>query len=332
MQTSAQGLVPAGDLEPRFRQALANNHDITHQLQNISWSLIERSPLLDSANIVPADWESIARDCRRYGNMQGLVVVHGTDTLAYTASALAFFLHDFAIPVVITGAQYPLGTGAGDAVDNLSGALLAASNTPAGVWVYFHQQLMPASRVVKKDATSLNGFSAPREALCKQPPSLKMPPTNGPMLSPVSPGGGSLQSAPRNWPDIHIATVLIQPGYSARQFSALLQSKPDAIILSLYGIGTLADLNHPLLTLLEQAIRLDIVLVAVSQCYIGNIDFDVYRTGHALKKLGVLSAADMTLEAAYSKLAVLFRLGYSIADIRQLFVRPIANEMTIECI
>jgi len=315
MQQSEQGLVPARDLAERFTVALQNAADQADKLDAIQWSLIECQPLLDSANMQTSDWESMAAHCRQHQGYQGVVLVHGTDTLAYTASALAFLLADIQISVIITGAQHPLGTPGSDALDNLSGALLAATLAPNGVQVYFNQRLMPGARVVKKDALSLNGFDTPRYP----PPSQPTPP----LVELCS------QHEQRGWADIKIATVIMQPAYDAAQLAALINTHPGAIILCLYGVGTLPDANRELLLQLQRAHELGIVLVAVSQCYIGEIDFQRYATGRALKNIGVLSARDMTLEAAYSKLAVLFRLGYSVAQIRTLFVTIIANEMSI---
>ena len=313
MVAGSQGLVPAPDLHRRFEKALSAAPDISHSLRNISWSFIERTPLLDSANITPSDWESIARACRDTRGLSGLVIIHGTDTLYYKASALAFLLADTSIPVVITGAQKPLDVADGDALSNLQGAMLAASKYDAGVWVYFDRQLMPAARTVKKDAIHSDGFAAPRAT----PPYAQMP---GKALSP--------QATLRDWSDISVVVVHMLPGYSVKQPSALINTHPDAIILELYGMGTLADQNSELLLQLANARNNNIVLVAISQCYIGTIDFDLYAPGQALKQLGALNAQDMTLEAAYSKLMLLFRLGYPDEDIRQLFLSPIASEMS----
>ncbi len=314
MQPGEAGLVPAGGLAGRFLHALQQAPDIASQLNSVCWSFHECDPLLDSANMSPADWELIALQCQKFESAKALIVVHGTDTLAYTASALAFLLAGFPIPVIITGSQHPLGTANGDALDNLSGAILKAEQADIGVWVYFHKKLMPAARVVKKDALHLDGFSTPR--LLRN----SLPPPSRNLLS--------RQKNSRNWPDIQITTVHLQPGYSAIQMLAVLSATPDAIILSLYGLGTLADLDHALLSALRQATEDGVVLVAVSQCYVGHIDFDVYATGQALKNIGILSGRDMTLEAAYSKLMILFRLGYSVAEIKQLFVQEINNEMS----
>lgn len=312
------GLEPAGDLAARFEQALNDHPAHRNQLNCMRWNFVELQPLLDSANMQPADWERIANTCSDLPKADALVIIHGTDTLAYTASALAYLLGPISIPVLITAAQKPLGVEDSDALTNLTGAMKAAcklSETPGSqaVWVYFDQRLLPATRVVKKSSLDFDGFDAPRANPESVPPS--------PPLKLHS------SSAARNWHSIHVATVIMQPGYTAVQFRAVLSTRPQAIILSLYGMGTLADSNHDLLLALDEARRQDIVVVAVSQCYIGSIDFSVYATGKQLAQLGVLSGADITLEAAYAKLLVLFRKGYTIKEIKQLFRHSIANDI-----
>lgn len=314
MQAGPHGLEPAPDLSQRFKTELKSASGKATVLGNIDWSFIERKPLLDSANMTPADWELCAKDCLDTEGFTGLVIIHGTDTLSYTASALAYLLADTSIPIVITGSQKPLGIANSDALDNLLGAMLSASQSEAGVWVYFHQQLMPAARTVKKDAIHFDGFAAPRV-------NLSLPtPKPGKALTP--------QTKIREWTDINVAVVQMLPGYSPQQLSALIETRPKAIILELYGLGTLADQNTSLLAQLLEAQKRNILLVAISQCYIGTIDFNIYAPGRALKQLGVLNARDMTLEAAYCKIMLLFRLGYSENDIRVLFLTPIANEIS----
>ncbi len=314
MLTGTSGLVPAPGLSQRFETALNTAPDKRDSLRNISWSFVERTPLLDSANMTPADWESIALDCLDIEGLAGLIIIHGTDTLAYTASALAYLLAGISIPVIITGSQQPLGVTSSDALDNLQGAMLAACRGEAGVWVYFHQQLMLAARTVKKNAIHFDGFAAPRAkpALCAL--------ANEKPLTP--------QAMPRDWADVNVAVVQMLPGYSMQQLSALIDTRPNAIILALYGLGTLADQNTKLLALLATARDSNIVLVAISQCYIGTIDFDRYQPGQALKQLGVINARDMTLEATYCKLMLLFRMGYPCVEIPKLLCSSIANEIS----
>ena len=316
MRESRLGLVPAPGLAERLNTQLEANSELHEQAAHIQWEMVENSPLLDSANVTPANWEAIAEQCQAVNDCQGIVVIHGTDTLAYSASALAFLLQHIEIPVILTGAQKPLGVTAGDALQNLVGAMRAASKAHSGVWVYFHHQLMPAARVVKKDAISFQGFTTPRltPLVLNEPPSLTHI---------------DWQPQPREWEAVKVATTQIIPGYSADQLEAIIATQPSAIILSLFGLGTLPDQNHAITDALDAANQQGIVMAAISQCYVGAIDFSVYATGAQLASSGVLNGRDMTLEAAYTKLLILFRLGYKQDAIQELFVPNLAHEITI---
>lgn len=314
MQSSEQGLVPATGLAERLKEQLETMPGYRQQLSGLKWTLTENTPLLDSANISPPDWEAIADQCRQSADYQAVVIIHGTDTLAYTAAALSYFLQSTDIPVLLTGSQKPLGASGGDALSNLAGAMRESVKAPRGVWVYFHHKLMPGARVVKKDAISFAGFDTPR--------------LSGTLDDRQSLEQLDWQARPGEWASIRIVTSQMLPGYDADQLNTLISSHPDAIILSLYGLGTLPDQNTDLLNALASANRQGIIVAAISQCYIGLIDFSVYATGARLVSTGVLDGWDMTLEAAYTKLMVLFRLGYSVEETRQLFEQNLANELT----
>jgi len=312
MQAGAHGLVPASGLAARINVLLDASSKYKNQLDDIEWSLTENTPLLDSANIVPDDWEHMAKLCLEHKGADAIVIIHGTDTLAYTSSALAFLLQDINIPVIVTGSQKPLHAPDSDALNNLIGAMLEARQVPPGLWVYFDHRLMSGVRTVKKDAIHFDGFDTPR-------------------LLQGSKAGVSekimWQASARDWDAIQITNVHMMPGYPVRHLNALIEARPDAIILSIYGLGTFADQNIALLEALHKAREQNIIVVAISQCYIGYVDFSVYATGRQLTALGVLSGRDITLEAAYTKLMVLFRLGYTIEQIKDLFERNINYEM-----
>ena len=312
MQPGQHGLAPASNLGSRICHVLDNQPALKPKLQDIDWTISERAPLLDSANIVPADWESIAKICSEVNDAQGIVIIHGTDTLAYTACALAYFLADSEIPVVLTGSQRPLEAEDSDALGNLLGALVAVGSAEPGIWVYFHGQIMPAARVVKKDALSDDGFATPR------------------LLAPFQSANTKLawQNSPRPWNTLFIPIIHLSPGFQAKQLNAIIGNQPCAIILALYGQGTFASKNAALLDALKQANEKQIILVAVSQVFVGRIDFSLYAAGAELDELGVISGRDMTLEAAYTKLMVLFRLGYTVSKIKQLFGQSIVGEVS----
>ncbi len=319
MEPSDQGLVPARNLAQHFEQALNQAPDLKADLSHVQWSITSLPVLLDSANIQPQHWEALAKQCIAITidetKIDGIVIIHGTDTLAYTASALAYFLSDIKLPVIITGSQKPLyqtQNSLSDALDNLSGSLLIAGKTKAGVYVFFHDMLMPAARVVKKDAISFDGFATPR--LSEN-------------ITRTKPYALNWQNQNRPWASCHVAIVYMMPGFKPAQLKAIIETQPSAIILSLYGAGTLPDQDPELIETLTYAQAQNIILVGVSQCYIAKVDFSIYAAGNILHSLGVLNGKDLTLEAAYTKLMVLLRMGYTNDDIKHLFITPLVGEM-----
>lgn len=306
-------MVPATGLAARLNTMLEASGKYRNRLDDIAWSLTECTPLLDSANIQPTDWEQMAELCVEHQQADAVIIVHGTDTLAYTSSALAFLLQGIDVPVIVTGAQKPLEAQGSDALDNLAGALLEAQQAQPGVWVYFNRRLMPGARAVKKDAIGFAGFDAPR-------------------LSTSFAQGATTQidwqANRRPWDSIAVSCVQMVPGYRSSHLRALLITRPDALVLSLYGLGTLADQNRSLLDELRAAQKQGIVVAAISQCYVGRVDFSAYATASKLARMGVLNGRDITLEAAYTKLMVLFRLGYPIRQIKALFGQNTCYEMS----
>jgi L-asparaginase len=315
MQAGEKGLVPASFLGARLKAVFAASGQYKNQLEMIDWSLTECTPLLDSANVAPTDWERMANQCLAHKQADAIILVHGTDTLAYTSCARAYLLKNIDIPIIIPGSQKPLEAPGSDALDNLAGAMLEAGQTAPGVWVYFDQRLMPGARVVKKDAIQFAGFDTPRL--------LGSPESNQPTQI-------GWQASPRDWGSIQVANIHMVPAYPAPHLDALLATQPHAIILSLYGLGTLCDQNTELLEALRNARKQGTILVAISQCYVGRIDFSAYATGAQLAQIGVLNGHDLTLEAAYTKLMILFRLGYSGRQTAELFEQNLSQEMSIQ--
>ncbi|MCP4010818.1 MAG: asparaginase, partial [Proteobacteria bacterium] len=198
MRAGEHGLEPAPDLAARLEVLFGASDKYKNQIDTINWSLTETAPLLDSANIVPSDWEAMANLCLKHKQADAIIFVHGTDTLAYTSSALAFLLPTIDIPVIITGSQKPLEAPGSDALDNLAGAMLEVDRAGPGVQVYFDFRLMPGARVVKKDAIHFAGFDTPRLSGSAE-------------RATTTPIGW--QASRRGWDSIEVACIHMVPGY-----------------------------------------------------------------------------------------------------------------------
>lgn len=287
---------------------------------------------LDSANLDQAGMRAIARAVSarvRTLKPVGVVITHGTDTLAYSAARLAFELHDCPVPVIVTGSMHPLGATGGDAEDNLSFALTAARGRNPGVWVGFAGALLPALRVSKVSAHDKNAFAA---SLPLAPNALGVPKPAAPPLgsaspafatSTVQPGTQVQAAAPAS---ARVAPFLIYPGVSGEELALLRKTEPQGIVLSCYGTGTAPFATGTLAAELRRTAEKIPVLV-VSQCARGAIDFGLYEAGHAFTRAGVAAGGDMTLEAALAKLAFLIDRGYSRERVLRLAALNLLGEL-----
>ncbi|SNS17633.1 asparaginase [Noviherbaspirillum humi] len=280
---------------------------------------------IDSSNAIPADWQRIAQDiARHYGACDGVVVLHGTDTMTHAASALSFMLQGLRKPVIVTGSQIPLGEARSDALQNIVTALqLAARDDIREVAVYFGQRLLRGNRATKVSNTRLTAFDSPNH------------PPLGEVGIDIHLDASALwqpRAAERfDLPPYEAGRILplrFAPGLPARLLDAMLALMPRALILEGYGAGNLPDNDPDLHRLLRQAHDAGVLLVARSQCLHGGVALDAYATGSALAQAGVIGAADMTFEALYAKLHHLFALGLPADEVRQALLSNLAGELT----
>ena len=304
MTESPTGLVPAADIEVRLRQVLSGSFN--DELP--SWSLYTLDELIDSANADFSSWLTIESAVRVRSDVhQGWVIIHGTDTMAYSASALSFLLADLAAPVVFTGSQLPLEAPLSDAPDNFKNALALAAGKTDGVWISFDGNTLQGNRATKVHANGMKAFAMPNGL--------------GKRVAPAA----MLQQRGAKPPRILI--VHIAPSVDAKALRASIETGPDVLILRLYGAGTFPQGEPALIDCLAQAAEAGIMMVAVSQCAAGSIDFELYAVSNALLHHGVIGAGDMTLEAVYAKAACLYLRGYSPAKVRIKMAENLCGEM-----
>ncbi len=284
----------------------------------------EYCPLLDSANMSPSDWENIAGDIEsHYADFDGFVILHGTDTMAYSASALSFMLEELSKPVIFTGSQIPIGQIRSDAFDNLIGSLLIAGfQSIPEVAIYFHNHLYRGNRCQKVDATGFDAFASPN-----------FPPLAN-VGTKIEINHAIINKYPRNPFKVQrisppkIITMNLFPGFDATIIQALIGQKIDGIILRTYGVGNAPVQNKTLLQALENAHEQGVVIVNCTQCFQGRVDMSGYETGTDLINAGVVSGSDMTVEAALTKLYYLFNIGLHQQQIEELMQQNIRGELT----
>ncbi|MBY0544602.1 MAG: asparaginase [Gammaproteobacteria bacterium] len=270
------------------------------------YDLLEYAELLDSADTSPKDWNTIAHDiASRYEQYDAFLVLHGTDTMAYTASALSFLFENLSKPIIFTGSQVPLVEAHTDARENLINAMLIAGNYAVPeVCVFFNNILLRGNRTRKTNAYGFDAFSSPNF------------PTLGEVGITIS-IKSDLLLQPNPTLTMHsqpvkkqkIAKFSFFPGADLDLLATLIEQPLQALILETYGVGNAPVKQAPLLKLLESAYKKDIILLNATQCLKGSVDMQSYATGQALAERGVMSCYDMTPESIIAKLYYLLSLS-----------------------
>ncbi|XP_053553076.1 60 kDa lysophospholipase [Bombina bombina] len=296
------------------------------QSKRIVYTVLEYSPLLDSCNMTTDDWAKIAKDIQKhYEHYDGFVVLHGTDTMAYTASALSFMCENLGKTIILTGSQVPIYELRNDGRDNLLGALLIAGQfVIPEVCLYFHHKLYRGNRVTKVDAGSFNAFSSPN----------------------LPPLANSEVDFTVNWETVwrpnttkkflvhtdmnrNVGLLRIFPGITAATVKAFLQPPMEGIVLETYGSGNAPDCRLDLLGELKNATERGVAIINCTQCLRGSVT-DSYATGKALTVVGVIPGCDLTPEAALAKLSyVLGKKHLTQEEKRKMLFENLRGEMTV---
>jgi L-asparaginase len=317
------GYSPApGYLQKQMRAMPELRHDSMP-----SFTINEYKPLLDSSNMTPGDWVKIANDIAvHYDDYDGFVVLHGTDTMAYTASALPFLLEGLAKPVIITGSQIPLCEIRNDARENLITSLIIASQHDVPeVCLYFGGVLLRGCRAVKVSADGFAAFASP----------------NVPPLGTVGIDieiNHALVRRPRTHRRLRahelrgmpvVSALRLFPGISPELVRNILRPPLKGLVLEAYGVGNGPDHNEEFVAALADATARGVVIVDCTQCLEGTVNLNEYAAGSALARAGVISGYDMTAESALAKLYYLFSRGFPPAKVRQQMQRDLRGEVTI---
>jgi L-asparaginase len=320
----------AGTLRP---MDLAHLEEQVPELQRIAVDLssVAFEHPIDSSDMHPADWVRIASIIgEQYDRHDGFVVLHGSDTMAYTASALSFLLEGLNKPVILTGSQLPIGTIRTDAKENLITAIeVAASKDDQGhpmvpeVAVYFEYQLMRGNRTVKVHAERFEAFRSPNWPVLAEAgvhlryaPSAILPHRSGPLVV-------------HHRLDDRIAVIRLFPGIrSSWVRHALSEPELRAAILTTFGSGN-APTDPDLLAALREARARGVLLLNVTQCVGGRVEQGRYATSKELQAMGVVPGADITVEAAVAKLMFLLGKEQVSEAVERALAIPTCGEFTL---
>ncbi len=290
------------------------------------YDLHEYDPLLDSANMTPHDWLKIAQDIAdRYDDYDGFIILHGTDTMAYTASALPFMLEGLRKPVILTGSQIPLCEARNDARENLITAMILAAEYPIPeVCLYFGDKLMRGCRTVKVNANRFDAFDSPNlPPLGKVGIDIEL---NWDVIRPLPPLATPLHINPLN--GSRISAFRLFPGISADIVRHILQPPLKGLVIEAYGVGNGPDHDQEFIAVLTEASQRGVIIVDCTQCLSGSVDLTGYATGASLAAAGVISGYDLTVEAALAKLFYLFSQDLPTETIKSLMQTDLRGELT----
>lgn len=285
---------------------------------------------IDSSNMNPEKWIKIASIIQdNYAIFDGFVVLHGSDTMSYSASALSFMLENLRKPVIFTGSQLPIGDLRTDAKENLITAIQIAAmqeNSQAvvqEVGLYFEYKLYRGNRTTKINAERFNAFASPNyPLLIESGVSLKV------NIALKYSASNTNELTVHKILDDNVVIIKIFPGLNATILSAILEIKNlKGVVLETYGAGN-ATTDEWLITALRVAIQKGIYVINVTQCSAGSVNMQQYETGTALQKIGVISAKDCTTEAAITKLMFLLGQNLSPSIFKNTFESSLRGEMT----
>lgn len=296
---------------------------------------IQFDPPIDSANITFDLWYKLANTiAKRYHEFDGFVILHGTDTMAYTASAISFMLEDVKKPIIFTGSQLPIGKLRTDGKENLITAIqIAAAKRRDGsavvpeVCIYFDNYLMRANRTIKYSADSFDAFKSynfPPLAhaginIAYNEKYIHLP--ADPQIVPLNP----IVKMEEN-----VAILKLYPGIAPKVVEAVLNiSELKGLIIETYGSGNAPTFDW-FVKAIEATVKRGVVVVNVSQCQSGSVEMQRYDTGAHLSSVGVLSGFDMTTETALTKLMYLLGQCSNVDEVRRRMTISICGEMTTD--
>lgn len=323
MKDFATGALKAFDFN-KLQAHVPELQQLDCQIETISFE----DPI-DSSNMNLKYWIQIAEIIKeQYEKYDGFVILHGSDTMSYSASALSFMLENLAKPVIFTGSQLPIGDLRTDAKENLITAIQIASLHDKGkpvvteVCLYFEYKLYRGNRTTKINAEHFNAFASPNyPALAESGVHLKV---DNHLLLPTPTKKFLLHREM----DTNVVIIKIFPGISAEVLNAIFSIPTlKGVVLETYGAGN-APTEDWLVDILRTTIKRGVHIINVSQCSAGSVNMGQYETSTLLKEIGVITAKDMTTESAVAKLMYLLGQKVSAEVFKTIFETPLRGEMS----
>lgn len=320
-----------GALEPfNFSHLKSNMPEIKRLNFQVETYLFD--PPIDSSDVSPEKWQAMTKIIAdNYDAYDGFVILHGTDTMAYTASAMSLMLENLTKPVIFTGSQLPIGKLRTDGKENLITALEIAADkdefgcpTVPELCIYMQNLLMRGNRTKKVNADNFSAFRSPNYP-CLAEAGLDIRYNTNFILKP-----DCNKPIRFNFGVEHRVVILkLFPGITEEVVRALLSSTGlKGVVLETYGSGNSLQ-DKWFIDLLHDAVEKGIVIVNVTQCLYGSVEMSRYENGLCLEKIGLISGYDITTEAALAKLMILFGEGKTPEEVKKLMTVSLRGELTV---
>lgn len=321
MVPSEKGYVPSSGA---FLELLRSIPDL-YWKDMPNWDVVEFDPLLDSSDITVREWNQIGSAiAERYDDYDGFVVLHGTDTMAYSASAISFMLENLSKPIIFTGSQIPLGQIRSDGRDNIiSSVLIAASGEVHEVCIYFNGVLLRGNRSTKRSSDQFEAFEAPNDAplahagiqIVYKRRALRPACTEPFRFQPFK--------------ELPIGVIKIFPGIQFDYFESLMTDKLKGVVLETFGAGNIpGSAQNALLPIIDRAYKNGTIITVCSQCSQGAVSLGTYAASSALRRVGAVNGKDMTTEAALAKSYYLLTISDDMAWVKAQMQKSLRGELT----
>ncbi len=294
------------------------------------WDLIEFDPLLDSTNVRVEQWNAMADTiAENYDKYDGFVLLHGTDTLAYSASALSFMLEGLDKPVVFTGAQIPLCELRSDGRDNLiTSMMIAADGVIREVSLCFGDAVLRGNRAIKYSADGMVAFTSPNYSKLADA-GINIEYNHACIDDYVKSSLHYSFFDTVSLKESRIAVIKVVPGIQFDIFEPIMGESLDGLVLETFGKGNIPNYDPALSRLITEASKCGTIVVVCTQCPAGTVSLGTYEAGSALVKAGAVSGGNMTTEAAITKLTYLLSKDLPKPEIRKLMQTDLRGELTV---
>ncbi len=320
MTKTADGYQPDGAY---FRSAISHMDSLKAEGMP-EWDYLESDPLLDSAKMSVREWNMMGQMISdNYDRYDGFVILHGTDTMAYSASALSFMLEGLKKPVIFTGSQIPLCETRSDGRDNLITSLIIAGEAKVKeVCIYFGGLLLRGNRATKYSAMGMQAFRSPNYPLLA---------STGISIRYNEAAFLKQSDRPfffRRFEDVPIGVIRVFPGFRFDLFESIITEKLKGVVVETFGSGNVPDDKGILIPMLKKARENGAVFVVCSQCPQATVDMSTYEAGSSLARAGAVSGRDMTTEAAVTKLYYLFNVCEDTDQVMKAMEHDLCGELS----